>query len=1025
MTNPADILIRILGDSKSIVKEVDNSKKSITSLVKETDKAKGAFSAFGNVMQGVFQGIGQALFSAVGTGIRAAVGEIGKATRAASDLSETMSKVSTVFGDSSTEIFKWSKNSATAFGLSQQAALEATSTLGNMFLQMGEGADQAAGMSALMVELSADIASFHNVAGGATEVLGDMQSAFRGEYDPIQKYIPLINAASVEQQALAETGKATAKELTALEKAIAVQTLVMQGAGVAAGDFARTIGGVANQERILAAQLENTRATLGQAFTPIYGEILRGLNLLIGQVTPYGDGIVRALAEGMVNGIIYLLPVIAQIRDIFTYWLRPQSPPRVLPDLAKWGRDTIEVYLKSMTTADFGILRQLGGSIEGILRSFASTGQIGETDLVGRIFGSTAAIAKAADDFRRLGRVSADSMDAIRRAAGPAGDSVASLVDSYFDLQSAANRAADAQTRLDEVTRQYDSRLSPLQDKLDDLQNRQQKIRDNQELTELGEVINDPTQDVGTRQLARLRSEEIRLRQRMSLIEDERDTAVDAERQKLEAIQKEEKAAQERFDQQQSQLDQQIKNNSLVAEEISLRERLASEALAEQKRLLSELEAEQRKAEAADKTRLAGLERLYQAQLQFNLSVADGPGKLALLKLELSRYTESSTEYWNILGQIRATEEQIAKEREKGSGGGPGVEAFVPSDDAVKEIEDFYKQLARKLRLAFDETLGEKPPIQGPAVDPGPFGISIKNGSPVTDHIKAKEVSEDVKNFVDNIKALTTSIGDLKGPLDSLVTIFKVLLPEATEDADTALDGSVSGAKKKIETEWGPLWELYYNAQVNATKDAGKDSKAATDQSSADFTLYLGILDSLFRNDWQGAWDKYIGIQVVALKRSNTETRDHLQWFRDLFPSGDAEPADTTSPLTNMSSAGTAILEHMLNGLKSAWEPISTWWSERMAWIVDQIPTLPSWLGGGSLVPSFDSGSYNSGGSFGSSSAVANATSFAPTAGISSNSTTTTNLGGVHLVFQGPVSQETIRTAVRTADDELRARGFK
>lgn len=1023
MTNPADILIRILGDSKSIVKEVDNSKKSITSLVKETDKAKGAFSAFGNVMQGVFQGIGQALFSAVGTGIRAAVGEIGKATRAASDLSETMSKVSTVFGDSSTEIFKWSKTSATAFGLSQQAALENTSTLGNMFLQMGEGADQAAGMSALMVELSADIASFHNVTGGAVEVLGDIQSAFRGEYDPIQKYIPLINAASVEQQALAETGKATAKELTALEKAIAVQTLVMQGAGVAAGDFERTINGVANQERILAAQVENTRATLGQAFTPIYGEILRGLNLLIGQVTPYGDGIVRALAEGMVNGIIYLLPVIAQIRDIFTYWLRPQSPPRVLPDLAKWGRDTIEVYLKSMTTADFGILRQLGGSIEGILRSFASTGQIGETDLVGRIFGSTAAIAKAVDDFRRLGRVSADSMDAIRRAAGPAGDSVASLVDSYFDLQSAANRAADAQTRLDEVTRQYDSRLSPLQDKLDDLQNRQQKIRDNQELTELGEVINDPTQDVGTRQLARLRSEEIRLRQRMSLIEDERDTAVDAERQKLEAIQKEEKAAQERFDQQQSQLDQQIKNNSLVAEEISLRERLASEALAEQKRLLSELEAEQRKAEAADKTRLAGLERIYQATLNYNLATADTEGKLALTRLELGRYTVGSAEYFDTLTKIAGLEEQLKKEREAAAKGGAGaglLPELLPPVQAG-EVEGWVKDLQKKLGDAIDANFGEKKD----------FGISIKEGSSLFNRIigpepeKVGEVSADVKNFVDNIKALTTSIGDLKTPLDTLVTIFKVLLPEATTDANTALDGSVSGAKKKIETEWGPLWELYYNAQVNATKDAGKDSKTATDQSSADFTLYLGILDSLFRGDWQGAWDQYVGIQKIALDRSLESTRERFQWLRDLFPSGESEPADPTSPLTGMSSAGEAILNHMLSGLKSAWEPISTWWSERMAWIVDQIPTLPSWLGGGSLVPSFDSGSYNSGGSFGSSSAVANATSFAPTAGISSNSTTTTNLGGVHLVFQGPVSQETIRTAVRTADDELRARGFK
>ena len=116
MTNPADILIRILGDSKSIVKEADNSKKAVKGLVDEVGKSQKSISAFGNVMQGVFQGIGQALFAAVGTGVRAAVGEIGKAITAASDLNESLSKTQVAFGNSANEILEWSKTVAPPLG---------------------------------------------------------------------------------------------------------------------------------------------------------------------------------------------------------------------------------------------------------------------------------------------------------------------------------------------------------------------------------------------------------------------------------------------------------------------------------------------------------------------------------------------------------------------------------------------------------------------------------------------------------------------------------------------------------------------------------------------------------------------------------------------------------------------------------------------------------------------------------------------------------------------------------------------
>lgn len=198
----------------------------------------------------------------------------------ASDLSETASLVNTVFGKNAAEIQAWSKSAASSFGQSRQEALAAAGVFGNMFTQLGMGTKDASKVSMQMTELASDFASFHNA--NPTDVIDAMSSAFRGEYDALQRYVPTINAANVEQKALAMTGKASAKELTALEKATAAQALMVEGAGAALGDFKRTSNGAANQQRILAAQFKDTAAQIGTQLLPIMTELLSFVRKLVG-----------------------------------------------------------------------------------------------------------------------------------------------------------------------------------------------------------------------------------------------------------------------------------------------------------------------------------------------------------------------------------------------------------------------------------------------------------------------------------------------------------------------------------------------------------------------------------------------------------------------------------------------------------------------------------------------------------------------------------------------------------------------
>jgi len=227
-------------------------------------------SGFGNVFRNVAVTAGTAL---AGVGIARG---LQSAITAAGNLAESQNKVNVIFGKSAKVINEFAKNAAVNLGISNQEALDLAGSFGNLFRQLGIGEDQTTAFTQQMGILAADLASFHNV--DPTEVIIGLTAAFRGEYDSVQRFVPTINAATVEHKALEQTGKSLGKELTATDKAIATHTLLMEGAGAAAGDFERTSGGAANQQRILSANWKDLTATLGGLLLPAFSDFIGFLN---------------------------------------------------------------------------------------------------------------------------------------------------------------------------------------------------------------------------------------------------------------------------------------------------------------------------------------------------------------------------------------------------------------------------------------------------------------------------------------------------------------------------------------------------------------------------------------------------------------------------------------------------------------------------------------------------------------------------------------------------------------------------
>ena len=266
--------------------------------------AKGALSAMSDVGS-AGEGLGSKLgglgkkaglaFTAVAAG-SAVMGK--QFIDAASNLEESMSKVNVVFGDSAKGVQDFAKKSAAALGISQQKALEAAGTYGNLLKAFGLTNEEATDMSTSMVTLAADLASFNNTS--IDDALLALRSGLSGETEPLKRFGVAINDVRLKEQALAMgLIKTTTGTLPIAIKTQAAYALIMKDTALAQGDFERTSDGVANKQRIISAQFQDVSAQIGTALLPAFSALL---SVVSDQIMPVLSGFGTALQEGGVSG---------------------------------------------------------------------------------------------------------------------------------------------------------------------------------------------------------------------------------------------------------------------------------------------------------------------------------------------------------------------------------------------------------------------------------------------------------------------------------------------------------------------------------------------------------------------------------------------------------------------------------------------------------------------------------------------------------------------------------------------------
>lgn len=306
--------ILITADASGAVREIQGVGRGAEQALKSTedriDRTGQQLTKFGAV-------------AVAASGVAAAgLYELGSA---ASDLNEQTSRTRVVFGQASSSVEEFGRKAAASAGLSNTAALEAAGSFGTLFRGIGQTEQQAAESSVTFSKLAGDLASFSNTS--PEQAVTALGAALRGESEPIRQYGVLLDDATLKNRALAlGLVDTTTGTLPPAIRAQAAYAEVLAQTTLAQGDFARTSDSAANQQRVLKAEFENLKASIGQGVLPMMQALLGAANGVFGAFNGLSDGTkesvgqiaaVGVAAVAAVGGLSVLAGQVIKVRDRF------------------------------------------------------------------------------------------------------------------------------------------------------------------------------------------------------------------------------------------------------------------------------------------------------------------------------------------------------------------------------------------------------------------------------------------------------------------------------------------------------------------------------------------------------------------------------------------------------------------------------------------------------------------------------------------------------------------------------------
>lgn len=291
----------------------------------------------------------------------------------------------------------------------------------------------------------------------------------------------------------------------------------------------------------------------------------------------WGSNLITQFAQGMWDAVGQVLSVLTNLANLVSYWLSPGSPPRLLPDIDKWGTAAANEFFGGWAKADFSVFSDLSSTLTALIRSIPIP-KSGQMDVVPDILGARQGIAAAVEELRASGSITKQTMDGIVASVGTADASVRSYLEAMIKLQAANADVKQAQDELNKVTKTYQDLLKPVDAEIAGITESQQQLADEQKKSLLQLVLKDPNASLSEKRQAQLEIERLDAEKRRRALLAEQKVAVAGAQTKLDAAKTAQQLAQDEYDARKAVIQVQTDQNNLLREQLRLMETAAAAA---------------------------------------------------------------------------------------------------------------------------------------------------------------------------------------------------------------------------------------------------------------------------------------------------------------------------------------------------------------------------------------------------------------------------------------------------------------
>ena len=250
-------------------------------IPRHTSNVNNMALSFGNLLRAVLPFVG----------LRGVFGWLKESVELGSSIVEIQNVIDTAFGslrkgyeDISGYVYKWSKTTIDAFGVSELAALRYAGRLQSIFNSSGfdvseKMRDSAAKMTTDLIERAGDIASFYDIT--VDEAMTKMISGLAGMSRPLRSLGVNMSVANLQAFALSQGINTSWKEMDQATQMALRYQYILNGTKYAENDFQRTSLSLANQLRLLSLNFQVLSSTIGQGLVSAIAPAISWLNALI------------------------------------------------------------------------------------------------------------------------------------------------------------------------------------------------------------------------------------------------------------------------------------------------------------------------------------------------------------------------------------------------------------------------------------------------------------------------------------------------------------------------------------------------------------------------------------------------------------------------------------------------------------------------------------------------------------------------------------------------------------------------